>query len=60
MDIDGSLLWEAPEQEQGAFYGWLAGEAGVIKCLRRMLVRDYAVPKSAVAFMGYWRHGRTL
>ncbi|GAB2751630.1 hypothetical protein GCM10027174_28130 [Salinifilum aidingensis] len=60
VDVDGSLLWEAPERGQGVFYGWLAGEAGVIKRLRRMLVRDCAVPKSAVAFMGYWRAGRSL
>lgn len=40
-------------------YGWLAGEAGVIKRLRRLLVQEHRVPRSAVAFMGYWRQGRS-
>ncbi len=61
----GDLLWEVPVDAAGAplrssvgLYAWLAGEAGVIKTLRRHLVRDCGVDRSAVAFMGYWRAGR--
>ncbi len=60
INVDTSLLWEVPDTSAspGRFYGWLAGEAAVIKRLRRMLVNDYGIPKQAVAFMGYWREGR--
>lgn len=63
VDIDTGLLWEVPrDDETGArdatAYAWLAGEAGVIKSLRRYLVSDLGWDRSAVAFMGYWRQGR--
>jgi len=59
VDVDTDLLWEAPaEPPDEAFYAWLAGEAGVIKDLRRLLVRGHGVDRSRVAFMGYWRQGR--
>ncbi|SDQ17127.1 siderophore-interacting protein [Quadrisphaera sp. DSM 44207] len=61
VDVDGALLWEvpsAPAAAAGGLYAWLAGEAGVVKELRRHLVRDVGVPRSSVAFMGYWRAGR--
>lgn len=66
VDIDHGLLWEVPVDEAGAplvqdtvLYAWLAGEAGVIKTLRRHLVADLGVDRKAVAFMGYWRAGRS-
>lgn len=37
----------------------LAGEAGVVTQLRRHLVRDHGVDRGRVAFMGYWRQGRS-
>lgn len=40
------------------FYAWIAGEAGVVKSLRRYLVREVGVDRHQVAFMGYWRLGR--
>ena len=59
VDVDAELLWESPaEPPDGAFYAWLAGEAGMIKDLRRLLVRGHGVDRSRVAFMGYWRQGR--
>lgn len=59
VDVDAGLLWEVPEApDTGALYAWLAGEAGVIKRLRRLLVSEFDVPRAAVAFMGYWRAGR--
>ncbi|MGV0359371.1 siderophore-interacting protein [Corynebacterium mastitidis] len=55
------LVWEVPEpsaQEAPAEpYYWVAGESGVVRGLRRYLVREAGVPRSRVAFMGYWRHG---
>ncbi|GAA2232019.1 siderophore-interacting protein [Herbiconiux moechotypicola] len=63
LDVDHDLLWEVPEADQGAtaavpLYAWLAGEAGTIKALRRHLVAERGIDRKAVAFMGYWRHGR--
>jgi NADPH-dependent ferric siderophore reductase len=40
------------------FYAWIAGEAGVVKDLRRYLVRDVGIDRKQVAFMGYWRKGK--
>lgn len=40
-------------------YAWLAGEAAVIKMLRRMLVSEMGMDRRTVAFMGYWRAGRS-
>jgi NADPH-dependent ferric siderophore reductase len=57
VDLDGGLLWEVPETGAVGCYAWLAGEAGMVKELRRRLVRDLDVPRSSVAFMGYWRRG---
>lgn len=66
---DEGLLWETPvfsasgeqlaaatEPQSGTYY-WIAGESGVIKQLRRFLVREVGVDRSQVAFMGYWREG---
>lgn len=61
-DIDNELLWEVPEADavtSGQAYAWLAGEAGVIKTLRRYLMAELGIDRSAVVFMGYWRLGRS-
>lgn len=57
VDVDSSILWETTTGH-GAFYAWLAGEAGVIKSLRRHLVSDLGLDRKQVSFMGYWRAGR--
>lgn len=62
VDIDTDLLWDVPDHRAapaGGPYAWLAGEAGVIKRLRRHLVTDLGFNRRNVAFMGYWRHGRS-
>lgn len=66
VDVDSQLLWEVPVDGSGApllprtqLYAWLAGEAGVIKEARRHLVGECGMDRSSVAFMGYWRHGRS-
>ncbi len=65
VDIDTDILWEVPVDEDGTplvacaeLYAWLAGEASVIKTLRRHLVSERGVDRRSVAFMGYWREGR--
>ena len=60
VDVDTGILWEVPGESRGATgtYVWLAGEAGVVKGLRRHLVQEVGLPRTAVAFMGYWREGR--
>ena len=57
VDLAGGILWEVPETGADGCYAWLAGEAGMVRALRRRLVRDLGVPRSSVAFMGYWRTG---
>ena len=66
VDVDEGMLWEVPVDATGAplradaaLYAWLAGEAAVIKTLRRHLVAECGVDRKAVAFMGYWRAGRS-
>jgi NADPH-dependent ferric siderophore reductase len=60
VDVDNDTLWEVPEPvaDVGRFYAWLAGEAAVIRTLRRHLVAECGVDRRSVAFMGYWRLGR--
>ncbi|MEW9551597.1 siderophore-interacting protein [Nonomuraea sp. NPDC050783] len=59
VDVDAEELWEVPQEEAAdSLYAWLAGEAGVIKTLRRHLVAERGMDRRAVAFMGYWREGR--
>lgn len=59
-DVDDAPLWDVPEGRSldGDCYAWLAGEASVIKTLRRFLVREAGMDRRQVAFMGYWRRGR--
>ena len=58
VDVDADLLWESPEDSEGEFYAWMAGEAATIKTLRRHLVTGCGVDRKRVAFMGYWRLGQ--
>ncbi|MET0843989.1 MAG: siderophore-interacting protein [Mycetocola sp.] len=60
VDIDHEILWEVPEPSTrgSELYAWLAGEASVIKTLRRFLVSETGLDRHQVAFMGYWRTGR--
>ncbi len=38
IDVDRELLWDSPEDGDGEFYAWIAGEAATVKTLRRLLV----------------------
>ena len=60
IDVDAELLWDSPvDPSTGDFYAWIAGEASTVKSLRRHLVSDIGVDRRNVAFMGYWRDGRS-
>lgn len=63
IDIDTDILWDVPEQAAAPgpedMYAWIAGEAGAVKTLRRYLVSDVGLDRRAVAFMGYWRLGKS-
>jgi len=43
----------------GSVAAWLAGEAGMVRALRRHLVGDRGWDKSAIEFTGYWRRRLT-
>ncbi|SDS33079.1 siderophore-interacting protein [Microterricola viridarii] len=68
-DAEYEILWEVPDEQDGPaapeqpasaeLYAWLAGEAGAITGLRRHLVRERGVDRKQVAFMGYWKLGRS-
>lgn len=63
VDVDSGILWEVPTEaatpaRSSGVYAWLAGEAGVVKGLRRHLVQEVGIDRRSVAFMGYWREGR--
>ena len=58
IDVDETILWETTADARAPFYAWIAGEAGVVKELRRHLVRDAGIDRHQVAFMGYWRQGK--
>ena len=53
-EVGDELLWEVPDPDAASgCYAWLAGEAGVVKTLRRRLVGDLGVPA------GPWRSWAT-
>ncbi|RRD60801.1 siderophore-interacting protein [Leucobacter sp. OH1287] len=65
IDVDRELLWEVPrgaaggaELQSTGVYAWVAGEAGMVKRIRRYLIRDMGIDRRSAAFMGYWREGR--
>lgn len=60
IDIDRDILWERAASGASGFYAWIAGEAGAVTAIRRHLVGERGLPKSAITFMGYWRKGRVL
>ncbi|NUT39791.1 MAG: siderophore-interacting protein [Thermoactinospora sp.] len=58
---DGGALVDTVTRAQfpgGRVFAWLAGEASAVRRLRRHLVAERGIAKSAVDFSGYWR--RTL
>lgn len=60
-DCDGEteVVWTLADDENPQIYIFIAGEASVVKTLRRICVQEASIPKNDVLFMGYWRVGRT-
>ncbi|MEI9988579.1 MAG: siderophore-interacting protein [Rhizomicrobium sp.] len=61
VDVDRSILWETqtpPKDDH--FYAWVAGEAGAVKAIRQILIKERAMSRTATNLMGYWRLGRVL
>ncbi|MFB7912542.1 siderophore-interacting protein [Streptomyces sp. NPDC056061] len=60
-DRGGTLVdaVRAAELPAGTGAAWLAGEAGVVRALRRHLVVERQLPRAAVEFSGYWRASLT-
>jgi len=52
----GEAIAETPAAADSR-YAWIAGESGMVTALRRHLVNELKLPRSQVAFMGYWRIG---
>ncbi|MGH3915746.1 MAG: siderophore-interacting protein [Pseudonocardiaceae bacterium] len=44
---------------RGTPYAWVAGEAGMVRALRRHLVAERGIDRAAITFTGYWRLGKT-
>ena len=42
----------------GPWYCWVAGEAGMVRGVRRHLLHERGFEREAVTFLGYWRAGR--
>ncbi|WP_410668054.1 siderophore-interacting protein [Amycolatopsis sp. cmx-4-68] len=58
----GSLALRTVRDAQlpdGPFHTWVAGESSLATGIRRHLVAERNVPRSAVSFRGYWRRGRS-
>jgi NADPH-dependent ferric siderophore reductase len=57
------VLWDVPDAGRAgggaSLYTWVAGESGAVTAIRRHLVRDVGIDRGRIAFMGYWRRGRT-
>jgi NADPH-dependent ferric siderophore reductase len=41
-------------------FAWVAGESTMIKQIRRHLVNEAGLPKSAISFQGYWKRGEAM
>lgn len=50
--------WDVPDAGSG-LRAWVAGEAGAVRTIRRHLVGPCSLARDEVAFMGYWRLGRS-
>jgi iron complex transport system ATP-binding protein len=64
VEVDAELLWDvatppgaAGGEERPAVTAWLAGEAGVVRGLRRLL-HAHGLGRGSLSAMGYWREGR--
>jgi NADPH-dependent ferric siderophore reductase len=47
------------ELSPGRPYAWIAGEAAMVRALRRHLVNDGGIDRADICFSGYWHLGKT-
>jgi NADPH-dependent ferric siderophore reductase len=50
---------EALEFPGGTVHGFIHGEAGTVRAIRRHLLVDRALPREALSVSGYWKRART-
>lgn len=58
-DDETEVVWTLADDENPQIYIFIAGEASVVKTLRRICVQEASIPRNGVSFMGYWTAGRT-
>lgn len=59
LDSDADFLWEVPAQApDDGLYAWVAGEASMVRSIRRFLIAELGLDRKRIAFMGYWRDGK--
>lgn len=59
VDVDQEILWDVPQEDvKPQCYVWIAGEAGVVRTLRRYVLGELGMDRKMVALMGYWRLGK--
>lgn len=58
-DDESEVVWTLADDENPQIYIFIAGEASVVKTLRRICVQEASISKNDVSFMGYWKAGRT-
>ncbi|SHF27366.1 siderophore-interacting protein [Streptoalloteichus hindustanus] len=54
VEVVRSLTWPS-----GLVHAWVAGEAGVVRDLRRHLLRERGMERGCLRATGYWRQGKT-
>ena len=64
VNVDHELLWEVPSDTEttrslDGLYAWVAGEATAVRDLRRRMVAVHHMDRRRIAFMGYWRDGKS-
>lgn len=52
-------LWHTDTVADSDRFAWVAGESSMVVGVRRALVNQHGWSKKSIAFMGYWRHGRS-
>lgn len=52
-------LWQTDSIADSDRFAWVAGESSMVVGVRRALVNQHGWSKKSIAFMGYWRQGRS-
>lgn len=60
VDIDQEILWDRAVGGSNDFYAWIAAEAGAVRAIRTLMIKERGIDRGAVNLMGYWRVGVAL